>query len=135
MGIEYIREWFQFADRNLGIAVHLEALYHPKPLEDICFNCHQAAEKYLKGCLLYLSSAMPPRTHNLMGLCALCAAYDNRFDDLAKICSSLNSYGILPKYPQEIYIDEGLMKKAIAHAAEIKSFPPLLELRERMEQE
>jgi len=135
MDIEYIYEWFRFADRNLGIAEHLEATYHPKPLEDICFNCHQSAEKYLKGYLIYHSSAMPPRTHNLMELSALCAVYDGCFKELAKACSSLNLYAISPKYPQEIYIDEALMKKALRYAAEIKAFPPFAELRAKLNQE
>jgi len=135
MDIEYIREWFRFANRNLGIAEHLEATYHPKPLEDICFNCHQSAEKYLKGYLIYHSSDMPPRTHNLMELCALCAAHNNSFKDLIRACGSLNLYAISPKYPHEIYLDEGLMKKAIGNANEIKAFPPLAALRELLEQE
>ena len=135
MDLEYSLEWLRFADRNLGIAEHLDATYHPRPLEDICFNCHQSAEKYLKGYLIYHSSAMPPRTHDLINLCSLCATYDSRFDNLAKVCSTLNPYAIQPKYPREIYIDEALTKKAILHANEIKSFAPIMELRSQLEEE
>ena len=134
MDKNFILEWISFADRNLGIASHLEKHYHPTPLEDICFNCQQAVEKYLKGYLVYATDTLPPRTHDLRELCLLCTQQDERFEQLMRACGALNPYSVQPRYPRETYIDEDLMLRALRYAAEIKSFPPLVELRERMEQ-
>ncbi|MCL2300235.1 MAG: HEPN domain-containing protein [Firmicutes bacterium] len=132
MDKNFIMEWISFADRNLGIASHLEKYYRPTPLEDICFNCQQAAEKYLKGYLVYAANSLPPKTHDLRELCVLCVQQDKRFAQLMKACGILNPYSVQPRYPRETYIDEALMQKALYYAAEIKSFPPLAELREKL---
>ena len=42
------REWYNMAAMDLGVAGHLDATYHPKPLEIICYHCQQAAEKAIK---------------------------------------------------------------------------------------
>jgi len=135
MDKDFILEWISFAERNLGIAMHLEKTYRPTPLEDICFNCQQAAEKYLKGFLVWSTDSLPPKTHDLRELCSLCIQQDERFERLLKACGALNPYSVQPRYPRETYIDEPLMRKALQYAAEIKSFPPLAALREQLEQE
>ena len=43
--------------------------------------------------------------------------------------STLNPYGVQPRYPDEIEIDERITKLALRNAAEIKGFAPLQELR------
>ena len=35
------RQWLDMAQTDLGVAKHLEANYYPKPLEIICYHCHQ----------------------------------------------------------------------------------------------
>ena len=132
MDKELVREWLKFADRNLAIAEHLAAVFRPTPLEDICFNCQQAAEKYLKGYLI-AAGELPPKTHNLMELCSLCEHYDASFARILKLCTLLNRFSVLPRYPMESYIDEALMQRALRYAAEIKAFPPLAQLRKEME--
>lgn len=43
-----VREWYEMAAADLGVAKHLDATYYPKPLEIICYHCQQAAEKAIK---------------------------------------------------------------------------------------
>ena len=42
-----VREWYEMAAADLGVAKHLDATYYPKPLEIICYHCRQAAERDL----------------------------------------------------------------------------------------
>ena len=46
-----------------------------------------------------------------------------------------NPYGVQPRYPDEIEIDEWLTKLALRNAAEIKAFAPLQEARKVLEEE
>jgi HEPN domain-containing protein len=125
----HIYEWFHFGDTDLKVAQHLASTLYPPPLEIICYHCQQAIEKYLKGYLVFHGATEPPKIHNLMALCASCAERDKRFDLIVSKCNVLNAYGVQTRYPDEIYIDESQMKKALLFASEIKDFEPLLACR------
>lgn len=43
--IEKLKEQYDMAVMDLGVAKHLDETYRPKPLEIICYHCQQAAEK------------------------------------------------------------------------------------------
>ena len=64
MELEYVAEWFEFADMDLASAEYLCGM-RPQPLEIICYHCQQSAEKYLKGYLIYKGVMEPPKIHNL----------------------------------------------------------------------
>jgi HEPN domain-containing protein len=128
-----IYEWFRFGDNDLTVAEHSALTLQPLPLEIICYHCQQAVEKYLKGYLVFHGVEEPPRTHNLMTLCELCSESDPQFDSIVSKCNILNAYGVQPRYPDEIYIDEGRMQIALAYAKEIRSFPPLTAVRIALE--
>ena len=125
-------EWFRFGDNDLIVAEHSARTLSPQPLEIICYHCQQAVEKYLKGYLVFHGAQEPPRTHNLMALCELCSEIDPEFDSIVLKCNILNAYGVQPRYPDEIYIDESRMQVAVAYAKELKSFPPLMEARKKV---
>jgi HEPN domain-containing protein len=107
--------WFQFGDMDLALAEHALSMY-PQPLEAICYHCQQSTEKYLKGYLIYKGLDVPPKTHDLVDLQRRCVALDNAFEDILDNCEILTQYGVSPRYPDEIYIDEGLMKLALSCA-------------------
>ena len=127
-------EWFRFGDNDLIVAEHSALTLHPQPLEIICYHCQQAVEKYLKGYLVFHGVEEPPRPHNLMTLCELCSESDPRFDSIVSKCNILNAYGVQPRYPDEIYIDESRTQTALTYAKEIRSFPPLTAVRYTLEQ-
>jgi len=129
-----IYEWFRFGDNDLIAANHLALTLYPQPLEIICYHCQQTVEKYLKGYLIFHGVEEPPKTHNLMALCGMCSESNSLFDSIVAKCNALNAYGVQPRYPDEIYIDEGIMTKALEYANQIKDFSPLQAVRRELEQ-
>jgi len=133
MELEYVAEWFKFADMDLASADYLQGLL-PKPLEIICYHCQQSVEKYLKGYLIYNGTDEPPKIHNLAELCESCSAFDERFHGFAHICGILTRYGVGPRYPREIEVTEHDMKKALEYAHLIRDSEPFTSLRSKISQ-
>jgi len=129
---DYILEWFRYADMDLLTAQRNTAFY-PVHIQMVCFHCQQSVEKYLKGYLLYCERIDPPKIHNLDFLCGKCAAFDSRFDEIYDKCEVLATYGVLPRYPNEIHVEEQHMKKALEYAQQIAEFEPLLAVRRELE--
>jgi HEPN domain-containing protein len=134
MDYKRIYEWFRYGDNDLTVAEHSALTLNPPPLEIICYHCQQAAEKYLKGYLVFHGVEELPRAHNLMKLCELCSESDRLFDSIVSKCNVLNAYGVQPRYPDEIYIDAERTKIALAYIREIRSFQPLVAVRNTLEQ-
>ena len=128
MELEYVVEWIRFADTDLATAEFLQGM-HPQPLEIICYHCQQSAEKYLKGYLIYKGIEEPPKIHDLDTLSEMCLSFDSRFSSIDKACSVLTLYGIQPRYPNEIEVNENDMLRAIEYAREVRGCAPLADLR------
>jgi HEPN domain-containing protein len=92
MNLDYVVEWFRFADSDLSSAEYLQGM-RPQPLEIICYHCEQSAEKYLKGFLIYKDVVEPPKTHYLETLCEMCSEFDERFQEIKRVCNVLTRYG------------------------------------------
>ena len=101
----------------------------PQPLEIICYHCQQAAEKHLKGFLLYHGVIEPPKTHNLNLLMDMCLDYGIRFVEVEQACSVLSRYGVQPRYPREINVTESDTQKALEYARQIRDFELLVDIR------
>ncbi|MDR0501398.1 MAG: HEPN domain-containing protein [Coriobacteriales bacterium] len=135
---DFVYEWFRYAEADLVSAEHLLTL-HPRPLELICYLSQQSAEKFLKGFLVYKGIELPPKTHDLNRLCALSFQFDESFTKIEKQCSVLTDYGVQPRYPHEMFIEEHHMKQALECVHQIRDFAPLqaarLELEKALNQE
>ncbi|GMO25926.1 MAG: hypothetical protein Pg6A_13230 [Termitinemataceae bacterium] len=118
---EELRQWFEKADHDLLAAEYLATMHYPRPDEIICVHCQQAAEKYLKG-FLFQNNVEPPKIHNLQKLLGLCEELNAEFMTILHQCSVLNTFSIIPRYPDEFQITEGDAEKAIRYAAEVKDF-------------
>jgi len=118
---EELRQWFSLARQNLEIAKHLLATFHPTPVESICNNCQQSAEKDLKG-YLFLNEVEFPKTHDLAVLVVMCGNINPDFMKFLKQCQYLTDFGVMPKYPNELQITDDDAKTAIRFAEEIKEF-------------
>lgn len=105
---------------DLNCAQFLLNMY-PLPLEIICYHCQQSAEKYLKGYLV-LYGMNPPKTHDLDELCKLCIELSNTFKDLVDHCSDLTAYGVQPRYPFELMLEEQDMRQALNSAKAIRDY-------------
>lgn len=118
--ITVVKEWLKFASNDINCAKHSLSM-HPVPLEIVCYHCEQAAEKALKGYLIY-QNVEPPRTHILKLLCKMCTDIDETFKEISEQCGNLTLYGVQPRYPFEIDITENDMKKAILDAGQVMEF-------------
>jgi HEPN domain-containing protein len=118
---EELRQWFAIAKEDLDVAKHLEAMYHPTPVERICNLCQQSAEKDLKG-YLFLNEVEFTKTHDLAVLVVMCGNINPAFMKFIKQCQYLNKFAVMPKYPNELQITDDDAKTAIRFADEIKEF-------------
>ncbi|MCL2055498.1 MAG: HEPN domain-containing protein [Oscillospiraceae bacterium] len=127
MDNEHNLHWFEFAERDLKTAVYLLTM-RPIPVETVCFLCQQSAEKFLKGYLIYNGILEPPKIHDLHTLRKMCLKFDNSFEMIVNQCELLTHFGVLPRYPDELEIDDETMKRAVRYAEEVKDFEPLVEV-------
>ena len=118
--ISIVKGWLDFASRDINSAKHLLSM-HPVPLEVICYLCEQAAEKALKGYLIY-QNVEPPRTHDLKLLCIMCTDIDKTFKEISQTCGDLTLYAVQPRYPFEVQISDNDMKTAIVDADRVMEF-------------
>ncbi len=114
------REWQRLAAMDLNSAKYLLKM-HPVPVEIICYHCQQSAEKHLKGYLV-LHGINPPKTHDLDELRKRCSQLSNTFAEIADPCSDLTAYGIQPRYPMELMLEERDVRLALSSANEIRDF-------------
>jgi HEPN domain-containing protein len=114
------QEWQRFAAMDLNSAEYLLNM-HPVPVEIICYHCQQSAEKHLKGYLV-LCGKNPPKIHDLDELCKLCSELSDTFKDIADQCSDLTAYGVQPRYPMELMLEEQDMRQALNSAKAIRDF-------------
>ena len=113
------QEWQRLAAMDLKSAEHLLKM-HPVPVEIICYLCQQSAEKYLKG-FLVLHGMNPPKTHDLDELCKLCLPVSGAFADVADQCSDLTAYGVQPRYPMGVMLEEQDMQQALRSAGVVRN--------------
>ncbi len=114
------QEWQRLAEMDLRSAEYLLNMYHV-PVEIICYHCQQSAEKYLKGYLV-LHGINPPKIHDLDELRKLCMKWSDTFKDIADQCSDLTVYGVQPRYPMELMLEEQDMWQALNSAKAIRDF-------------
>lgn len=118
---EELRQWIDLPTNNLRTAEHIVENMHPIPNEIVCNLCHQTAEKFLK-CYLFYNNIEFPKIHDLNELLAMCAKHSDDFKLFVKKCAFMNKYGVMPRYPNELQINDDDTKAALRYAKEIKEF-------------
>lgn len=121
------KEWLTFARTDFESAKYLAgAPFHPRPLNVICYHCQQAAEKAVKALIVYFGSqGGMPKVHDISFLLnqikniVLERKGIEVEHDLLIIANSLSKYGVAPRYPNEIEVDERQVKKALADSEAI----------------
>lgn len=122
---EEYKEWLAFAKTDYDSAEYLSgAPFYPRPLNVICYHCQQAAEKAAKALIVYFGSqGGMPKLHDIQ---FLLTQVQNLIRDrkgieidesLMDIAESLSKYGVAPRYPNEIEVDEFQTRKALTDAA------------------
>jgi len=106
-------EWLKRAHSSLELAKSSGngMVYY----EDLCFQAQQAAEKGLKGLLIYYG-VDPERTHNLISLLQKLEDYTEINDEIKEVLK-LNNYAIITRYPGEyVEIEKEEYEQSIAIA-------------------
>ncbi|MCM1387657.1 MAG: HEPN domain-containing protein [Bacillus sp. (in: Bacteria)] len=118
--MQEIREWYDMAVVDLGVAKHLYDTYYPKPLEIICYHCQQAAEKAIKALIMYCGvEGGMPKLHDLSFLLNQIKnkiQIEDRYYDYA---DTLTPYGVSVRYPNELFLEEKHAKEALEFSSEI----------------
>ena len=113
-----LKEWMEFARMDFLAAKHLYEHMYPKPLEIICYHCQQAIEKLLKGVLISRGVTIR-KTHDLGLLAEMLQEYTEVDEKYLEICDDLTPYGVKIRYPQELFIEEYHVKKALEETQEL----------------
>jgi len=119
--------WFYKADADFDAAKILNGAYK-KHTEIICYLCAQAAEKYLKGYLVYKGHKIE-NTHNLPYLNKSCITYDPQFEGIKIECGILNKFNNNIRYPDGIETDENDVILSLKTMEKIITLKPLGDLR------
>lgn len=115
------KEWFRIGDNEFGfakLAFEDFGSFYPQ----ICFQCQQVTEKYLKGFLVYHQQKFH-KIHDLTELSKLCAKIDKEFLNFLPKTDILSQYYLTSRYPLQ-YREAGKKeaKQALEIAKEIIEF-------------
>ena len=129
-----LKEWMEFARMDFLTAKHLYEHMYPKPLEIICYHCHQTVEKLLKGVLISRGVTIK-KTHDLGLLAEMLQEYAKVDEKYLEMCDDLTPYGVKIRYPQELFIEEYHVKKALEETQELYEWLLTLLQSEKMDPE
>ena len=127
MNIEDVKEWFMIADSDFDSAKILNEAVR-KHYEIICYHCAQAAEKYLKGYLIF-KDIEPKKTHDLRYLNNLCMELHTDFENLITECAFLNKFANDIRYPHKFETRESDVNISIKYVERIRNIEPIKNLR------
>ena len=128
MKIDDVRELFTIADQDFASAVFLTKMF-PQPLENICYLCAQATEKYLKG-FLEFHGVIPDKIHNLVKLLESCINIDESFKNIVRECKILNKFKSKIRYDRSIQVNSDDMNFVLRSTEKIKNLEVLKKIRE-----
>jgi len=120
--ITLAENWFAKAESDLKNAeLVFMAEADDKPFDTVCYHCQQAAEKYLKGFLIYLDTPFT-KTHNIevrMDLVSPSYPEIEKFTEAV----SLTYYAVENRYPDDfVEVSEDEAINAFLIAKELKAF-------------
>jgi HEPN domain-containing protein len=117
-----VNEWIRFAQMDYDVAKNMSIMFHPIPLEIVCYHCQQSAEKVLKAYAIAQGEPLI-KTHDLKVIITQCVKYDESFNHYAKHCAILTPYALISRYPiNEDAVNEQDMKTALENAFVILEF-------------
>ena len=128
------KEWFDVADGDLRAAKHLLTLHHSRPDNIICNLCQQAAEKHIKGFLVY-KGILFKKTHDLVALLELAKINNVDISILLDKCAFLFQYAAEARYPNQHEYAEEEVKTALLYAKDIQVFIKAMVKKDELEKE
>ena len=97
-------DWVIKAGNDLKAAIAIYEYYEDPPTDMICYHFHQAAEKSLKGFLVFHKTKLH-KIHDLIALLNICLTQDKTLEFLREDLETLNQYYIETKYPPDMPLD------------------------------
>lgn len=123
MDIEEVKEWIRLAESDLDAAKILNEAPR-KHYENICYNCAQAVEKYLKGYLVY-NGIEPQKTHDLLFLNKICSKIDKLFENIVIECGFLKRCASDMRYPHKYEITGDDVSFSIKATEKVRNCKPI----------
>jgi HEPN domain-containing protein len=71
---------------------------------------------------LFSKGIEAPKTHKLRKLCEMCEEFESGFSSFNREATTLSRYGVLPRYPNELELEEHDAETAIKYADKIMEF-------------
>ena len=99
---KYIESWFEKGNNDLLTAQRLIEI-EPMILDNACFHCQQAIEKYLKAYLIYNTTEIE-RTHNINYLLIECAKHDSAFNEID--VKDISAFAVSIRYPDTVVMPD-----------------------------
>lgn len=96
---KYVIDWLTRAQEDIQAAEIL--LRENDLMNQVCFHCQQAAEKYLKGFLAFHETNVR-KIHELEILLAECQKLDGSLSQLKEEAVYLNQFYVETRYPGDI---------------------------------
>ncbi len=119
--IDVIKQWIEKADHDLGTG-QVTYLYLPQYRDTIAFHCQQAAEKYLKGLLLFLDIPFK-KQHSLNYLLGLMSHKIEISDEFYDQASELEDFAVEIRYPDSsIDLSDDEIQQAFQIAKQVRAF-------------
>jgi HEPN domain-containing protein len=91
----YVESWLNKAEHDMISAQRLLEI-EPMILDNACFHCQQAIEKYLKAFLIY-NGVDVEKTHNIIFLLNESSNFDPIFSTIDPL--NINAYAVQGRYP------------------------------------
>ncbi|MDA8337308.1 MAG: HEPN domain-containing protein [Peptococcaceae bacterium] len=120
-----VKEWLSFSQTDLEDG---EVLFQRDRFTGACFHAQQAAEKALKGFMVY-SNIPHPKKHDLIELNDLCITINTAFNGLREKLITLNQFYIPSRYPDAAagmapdgVPTKDLSRKALDYARDVFDF-------------
>jgi len=98
--VNYILQWIEKGDHDLGTARIIRE-HLPEYYDTIAFHCQQAAEKYLKGWMVFHDMAVP-RIHDLTVLLQYISTMTEIEEELFQKAYMLNAFSVDVRYPETV---------------------------------
>ena len=116
-----VDEWIKYGNMDLESAKYLLNM-KPLPFEIICYHCQQAVEKYIKAYIVSCDEELN-KIHDLIELNKICKKHDEDFEQMDIMCSELNNYSVIIRYPfHTLDLEETDVISAIKYAEQIREF-------------
>jgi HEPN domain-containing protein len=116
-----VKEWVRYAQTDYDCARKMADMFHPIPIEIVCYHCQQSVEKILKAYVIAKDNTLT-KTHDLVILLKQCRQHSSEFDRYAEVCMAITMYVSTTRYPSEIELTEQHMKLALKDTLEILEF-------------